>query len=71
MARLAQACPLFLTYIEGYYAADSQPIFANGFISSSNLLLRRQVYPPRAGRADDHDATECDILCISIHTEIL
>lgn len=45
MARVAQACPLFLTYIEGYYAAHSQPIFEKAFISSSNLLLLRQVFP--------------------------
>lgn len=45
MARLAQACPLFLTHIEGYYAARLQSIFEKAFISSSNLLLLRQVFP--------------------------
>ena len=71
MARLAQACPLFLTHIEGYYAADLQPIFEKTLISSSNLLLLRQVFPDVERRGDEDDDTDRDILCIGIHTEIL
>lgn len=71
MAMVAQACPLFLTHIEGYYAARLQPVFEKAFISSSNLLLLRQILSNVERRGDEDDNTDCDILCIGIHTEIL
>ena len=71
MARVAQACPLVLAHIEGYYAARLQPLFEKALISSSNLLLLRQVFPDVERRGDEDDDTDRDILCIGIHTEIL
>lgn len=71
VARVAQACPLFYAIIKNTDAACSQPVFEKALISSSNLLLLRQVFPNIERRGDEDDDTDGDILCIGIHTEIL
>lgn len=63
--------PLFYAIIQNTDAACSQPVFEKAFISSSNLLLLRQVFPDVERRGDEDDDTDRDILCIGIHTEIL
>ena len=63
--------PLFYAIIKNTDAACSQPVFEKALISSSNLLLLRQVFPDIERRGDEDDDTDGDILCIGIHTEIL
>ena len=61
--------PLFYAIIKNTDAACSQPVFEKALIS--NLLLLRQVFPNIERRGDEDHDTDCDILCIGIHTEIL
>ena len=71
LSNLLDGEPLFYAIIQNTDAACSQPVFEKAFISSSNLLLLRQVFPDVERRGDEDDDTDRDILCIGIHTEIL